>query len=846
MRGHGPGSEHERRRENDGSAAPSTPPPSFGGRPSGEQRVPRSYPEPPSVEESEGWLSVEGETGAADGWQPRDGGPPAEAWLSVEDEPAAPGSETSPSLPRPPVPGETRPAIAWPGKGDRTRPADAWPPVAADGPTTWLPAKGGAHAAAEAETHPAPALRPATDTGGTEPHPAWHPADSGAQAAAGPASEGETRPAAWHPAESGAQAAARPAPALSSATNTGEPEIRPAGAWSGAQAAAARSQGEASSTPPPGVDDVRAAQGERLPALPDFPGAQPWEVREGDAAPYDWFAGPDGSEEPPVSGAGVDAPAHPGHEAMPQPAREPWAPEPVVPGAPRWEPPPAFTAAAAGMQVWPTPVTDTPAMPPWPAATGELDPGGEEGPHDTPQSGGPTRREADAPTAPAPHFDPNATTQHPQPASPFSTGQSTPPPAPPHGTGQSTPPPTAQPGNAPYGTGQSAPPPIPRQGNAPFSTGAVAAHGAAAPFSAPVPADTDEAASPSAARKAIPGRTTPTPGPKLPPSPLFNPNQGMEQADQPAGPGDVPVWPPAPHGAEQQGKLPDLPFDQETWGQRPALALPPGGAPSADLVPQGGAAFRQPPFAPLQVVEQPGKSKRALFATLGVLVLAGVATGGFFAVRSVGAPTPEAAAPTTSAAPSATPTAAPAVPTPAEAAGTAMLNSEITDPKKLSLSEAFPKKKVSAAGATFTRVKSDVAASCQEAAAGAFAEALREQKCSRVLRATYVDAKRRWAVTTGIAVLPSKDAALRVDKAKNLSRNLWFRALPGSPGSGGDRVHIAGGYAAGLVWGRYIVFSYATHADGHTPEAKEKTLIKVSSAFRDQTSLVLERRVTDG
>ena len=112
------------------------------------------------------------------------------------------------------------------------------------------------------------------------------------------------------------------------------------------------------------------------------------------------------------------------------------------------------------------------------------------------------------------------------------------------------------------------------------------------------------------------------------------------------------------------------------------------------------------------------------------------------------------------------------------------------------------------------------------------------------LRATYVDAKRRWAVTTGIAVLPSKDAALRVDKAKNLNRNLWFRGLPGSTGSGGDRVHIAGGYAAGLVWGRYIVFSYATHADGHTPTAKEKTLVKVSSAFRDQTSLVLERRVS--
>lgn len=838
MRGEGPGSEHERRRETDDSAAPSTPPPSFGGRPSGEQRVPRSYPEPPSVEEAERWLSVEGETGAADGWQPQDGGAPAETWLSVEDEPAAQEGETSPSLPRPPVPGgtspslpplpvpgatspslppppipggaspsfpgETRPATAWPHKGDRTRPAGTWPPLAGDPPATWLPAKGGAHAAA-----------------------------------AGPPSEGETRPAAALPSPEGE---ARPATAPPPPRSTGAAETHPAG--SGAQAAAAWPRGEdavpAAPGTPPGWEDARAAQGERLPPLPDFSGAQPWEVREGDAAPYDWFAGPDGWEEPPVSGADVNAPAHPGHEAaMPQPANEP-----AGPGAPRWEPPPAFTAAAAGMQVWPAPVTDTPAMPPWPAATGELDPGADE---DAPRSVGPTRREADAPTAPAPHVDLDTTAQHPttgrQPAAPFSTGEIASPPTPPHGAGQPTSPPhgAGQPTPPPHGT-----PPVPRPGDAPFSTGAISAQAATAPFSAPVPADTDEATSPAAARKAIPGRTIPTPGPKLPPSPLFNPSQGKEQADPPAAPGDIPVWPPTPHGEEQQGKLPDLPFDQETWNRRPALALPPGGATSADIVPQGGAAFRQPPFAPLQVVEQPGKSKRALFATLGVLVLAGVATGGFFAVRSVGAPapTPEAA-PTAAAPPSATPTAAPAVPTPTEAAGAAILNSEITDPKKLSLSEAFPKKKVSAAGATFTRVKSDVAASCKEAAAGAFAEALREEKCSRVLRATYVDAKRRWAVTTGIAVLPSKDAALRVDKAKNLSRNLWFRALPGSPASGGDRVHIAGGYAAGLVWGRYIVFSYATHADGHTPEAKEKALIKVSGAFRDQTSLVLERRVTD-
>ena len=107
-----------------------------------------------------------------------------------------------------------------------------------------------------------------------------------------------------------------------------------------------------------------------------------------------------------------------------------------------------------------------------------------------------------------------------------------------------------------------------------------------------------------------------------------------------------------------------------------------------------------------------------------------------------------------------------------------ILNSEITDPRKMSLSEAFPKKKIEADGAAFTKVKTDMTASCEKAASGPFADALREQKCSRIVRATYVDTKRRYAVTTGIAVLPTKEAAMRADKAKNLGRNVWFRGLP--------------------------------------------------------------------
>src|SRR5690606_38540406 len=93
---------------------------------------------------------------------------------------------------------------------------------------------------------------------------------------------------------------------------------------------------------------------------------------------------------------------------------------------------------------------------------------------------------------------------------------------------------------------------------------------------------------------------------------------------------------------------------------------------------------------------------------------------------------------------------------------------------------------------------------CAEAALGTFATALTDNRCERVLRATYVDEKKRYAITTGIAVFPTREDAARADQAKSLEENIWFRGLPGKKGSGAERVHIAGGYASGLVWGRYI------------------------------------------
>ncbi|SDH90263.1 hypothetical protein [Nonomuraea jiangxiensis] len=553
----------------------------------------------------------------------------------------------------------------------------------------------------------------------------------------------------------------------------------------------------------------------------------------------------------------------PGREATmpPWPGEKPspWPAKPVVPGAPPWEPPPAFTAAAAGMRVWPAPVSDQHGMPPWPAATGELVAEPDE-PDDQLPAFDSNATNPEGFTRPAHYFDPEAAkrdaaqqeaTQHqaPQPAA-FAQepDEST---APQPIDPQITSPAAVRPTEPQHGPAhmQADTPPAPQEDTpnleetrpGPIRMGNV-------PLAAPVPLQQEDTH--PFAREDLTRPTSADPAQPPTPAHYFDPEAAERDAQlfsphptnpaaRPPEPGDVPVWPPNQQAAE---KIPDLPFPRETWGQRhtTSLELPP----PQSAYPAG--AFKQPPFqTPPPPPAPPAKSKRALFVTLGALALAGVATGGFFAYRAVSdpAPTTAAARPTASApAPTDVPSSAP----PADVPGASVLNSEQTDPQKLSLSEAFPKKKVSAAGTTFTRVKAGLESSCDKAAAGAFADALREQKCSRVLRATYVDSKRRYAVTTGIAVLPTKDAATAADAAKDLSHNVWFRPLPGADGSGGERVHIAGGYAAGLVWGRYIVFSYATHADGHTPEAKEKTLPEVSGAFRDEISLVLERRLTGG
>ncbi|GAT66428.1 hypothetical protein PS9374_02078 [Planomonospora sphaerica] len=581
----------------------------------------------------------------------------------------------------------------------------------------------------------------------------------------------------------------------------------------------------------PRIDLAGGEQSHVPPARPEpEPAAgRPWAAPDDGGTSYDWLA-PTGEEDV-------------------------LAPPPGGPAAPAWQPPPAFTAAAAGIQVWPSPSADAPVPPPWPAATGEPVeelswPDSDEGARPG-EAGRPTGRPSHlgspatdnpentvdtrvpAPAAPDPQ-EPLPPVADPQAAGPAGADRpDLPPPAPggsPSAPGGSVPAPgglaPAPSGPGPTGhPGHPGPPAaehaVPTAPTAPTAPQELTAGHAVPPASVPQPS-TAEHSAPAAVQPPAAEPPVNLPAALPAPGPVPSP------ADQPTPPGGFPVVPP--------------PFPPP---------VPPGGEPpalSGPAVERGpfeppSAIASGPPAPPAAAPVTPGRGRIILAAAAVAVVVGGIGTGAFFAYRSFNAADPQPVRPT--AVPE---TGDPSAESPEnipteELIDTTLLNSELTDPGKMTLADAFARK-VTLSGTTFTRVKTHLTQDCDKAAAGAFATALEDGDCRRVLRATYVDRKKKYAVTTGVAVLPTRESAVKVDQAKNLEKNLWFRGLRGASGSGAERMHIAGGYAAGLVWGRYIVFSYATFADGHTPTAKEKSLGKLSGAFRDQTSKVVERRLT--
>jgi hypothetical protein len=267
-------------------------------------------------------------------------------------------------------------------------------------------------------------------------------------------------------------------------------------------------------------------------------------------------------------------------------------------------------------------------------------------------------------------------------------------------------------------------------------------------------------------------------------------------------------------------------------GQSPSAY--PGQSPSA--YPGAPSAFPgQPPNATDgsdRTFGAPGGRPRGkkVLAIAAVVAAAAVAAGGYIVVRPHLA-AKHIAQPTHSPASTGGPT------TPAGAASprpslASKIDNIATDPKPITRAEIFPATHIAANGLQFVRVAAVVNRNCALSARGTFAAALVAGNCERVVRATYVDSTKRIVVTAGVAALPTKAVAERVNRAKRLKRNVWFTGLDGKPGSGAQMISLTGGYAYGLVEGRYLVFAYATYTNGHTPTGKASLDHLVASVSR--------------
>lgn len=162
-----------------------------------------------------------------------------------------------------------------------------------------------------------------------------------------------------------------------------------------------------------------------------------------------------------------------------------------------------------------------------------------------------------------------------------------------------------------------------------------------------------------------------------------------------------------------------------------------------------------------------------------------------------------------------------------------------TDPKPLGLSEVFPDSQITLGGKVYKQDKTSVNHDCTLAARGAMAQALGREHCSNVVRATYVQAGKKYAVTLGIAALPTKQAALTASKAGDPSTYEWFRGLTGQVAT---KIDSAGGYSASTVLGRYLIYSYAQYADGTKAQAKDTTLETLAGDALNYAKLPIEKR----
>jgi hypothetical protein len=153
---------------------------------------------------------------------------------------------------------------------------------------------------------------------------------------------------------------------------------------------------------------------------------------------------------------------------------------------------------------------------------------------------------------------------------------------------------------------------------------------------------------------------------------------------------------------------------------------------------------------------------------------------------------------------------------------------------RISAAMIFPHAHVVADGIKFGRVTAVLNEKCTRTARGAFGSALTSAGCKGVTRATFVDNAKRYAVTAGVAELPSSAAASQASRKTDFRRDVWFTGLDGPARSGAAAVGKSVGLGYEIVYGRYIVYSLATYSSGRNPTghpAAVRTLKNLARSF---------------
>ncbi len=154
------------------------------------------------------------------------------------------------------------------------------------------------------------------------------------------------------------------------------------------------------------------------------------------------------------------------------------------------------------------------------------------------------------------------------------------------------------------------------------------------------------------------------------------------------------------------------------------------------------------------------------------------------------------------------------------------VSDEADDPGALDVEALFPEEVEVDGQGTFSRVAVEDTDDCATGTHGDYGQALTENDCRQLIRASYLSEDQNHAVTVGIAAMPRADEAEEAMNAQDLIAAEWFAGLPGEEGSPAERLGYSGGHGSSGQWGRYLVFSLAANSDGSGEEESEATELR--------------------